>query len=261
MLIQWSSFWFLHHAVVYNSNTTQSFHLQLCFSALNWSVVNSFPNWWVYSGFNDEIQFSRCVRLWSWYYLSQITDQNFNSRNATKALSRYTLYRMRGSNERNLLGTSPIQYFNYSITVIQTVSQLHYHLPSKILYRVSSSKQYLNYIIIILARSYIKYHHPSSMLTTVSSKHNFNYSTIIIQAVSQLHYHHQSSTQLQWRHHPSSLSIIVTSHKHNDDGDDNNTNNNVKNPTYPIQHKTLYVALRGWTSQENWKKKNIYIFF
>jgi len=169
-------------------------------------VVNSFPNWWVNSGFNDEIQSSRCVRLWLWYYVSQIIAQKFNSRNATKALSRYTLYHMRGNNERNLLGTSSIQYFNYSITIIQAVSQLHYHHPSKILLQYHhpssisttvSSKHYFNYrTIIIQALFQLPYHHhPSTISTTVpsSSKHYFNYRTIIIKAVSQLHYHHQSS--------------------------------------------------------------------
>jgi len=53
---------------------------------------------------------------------------------------------MRGSNELNLLGTSPIQYLNYSIVIIQAVSQLHYHHTSSISTAVMSSpKRSLNY--------------------------------------------------------------------------------------------------------------------
>jgi hypothetical protein len=124
---------------------------------------------------------------------------------------------MRGSNELNLLKTSPIQYINYSITIIQAVSQVHYHHPSKIL---------------------LQYHHPSSISTTLSSpKQYLNCTDLITQAESQLQ---------------------LTPHKHNDNGDDDDddddNNNNVKNPTYPIQHKTLYVALRGCTSPLNLPK-------
>ena len=92
---------------------------------------------------------------------------------------------MCGNNELNLLGTSPIQYLNYSINIIKAVSQLYYHHPSKILDTVSSSRQYFNYsIIFIQAVTQLQYH-PSTISTTVR--------TIIIQAVSQIHYHHPSS--------------------------------------------------------------------
>lgn len=171
-------------------------------------MVNSFPNWRVYSGFNDKIKSSRCAMLLLWYNLSQIIAQNFNSRNVHyEALSRYALYHIRGNNECNLFRNttnsvfqlqchhhpssisttvSSKQYFNYNI--IQTVSQLQYHHPSSTLTAVSSCKKYLNYSIIQEVFQLQHHHHPSSISTTTSSssKQHHNCSDVITQAVSQL---------------------------------------------------------------------------
>jgi hypothetical protein len=153
MLIKSSSFGCLHHVVVYNSNRTPLFHIQLCFSALNWSVVNSFLNWLVYSGFNGEIKFSRCQAVTVILSFPN-NSSKFQFKEHYKALSRYNLYQMRGSNEFNLLGTSPIR-----------LSQLQYnHHPRSI----STTYNYPIYGIIMQAVSQVQYHlHPSSNSTTV----------------------------------------------------------------------------------------------